>query len=124
MNLFAGAAFKAESIGLMEIKSQAAIMGEAAGVLQWNAKGPAMFGSSSLVQLGSTAAAEPVIKGIQFLTGMSVFLGACSAAGKTAAGGGGSVPPLNGAGVIAIGAAADVLLGLMANMPSLKVLTE
>lgn len=124
INLFAGGSLNAEAVGLMDLKAGGALKAKAEGVMQMSSTGPSMFGSSAATQLGGLGAVEPVVKGIQFLTGLSVFLGACSAAGKTAAGGGGSVPPLNGAGVIAIGAAADVLLALMLNMPSTKVFTE
>jgi hypothetical protein len=124
MNLFAGGAFKAESVGLMEIKSGAAVMGEATGVMQMTSKIGSMFGSSAITQLGGLGAVEPVVKGLSFLPALAAFLGVCSAAGKASAFTGGSVPSVNGAGVIAIGTAADVLISLMSTFPSLKVMTE
>ncbi len=124
MNLFAGGAFKAESVGLMELKTGAAMMGEAKGVMQMTSTGPSMFGSSALTQLGGLSAVEPVIKGNTFLLALATFLTVCSAAGKASSLAGGSSPSSNGAGVIAIGSAADLLMGLMLTFPSAKVITE
>lgn len=124
MNLKAGATFKAESIGLMELKTQAAMMAEATGVMQMKSGLGSMFGSSAITQLGGLSAVEPVVKGLTFLPALSLFLTACVSAAAVSAGGGGSVPSLNGAAIAAIGSGAGALLGTIPTCPSLKVMTE
>ncbi len=115
----AGASFSAKSIGLMELKANAAMMIEAGALMEVKSKGPATFGSDTLVQLGKTGAFEPVVKGLTFLTSLATFLGACSAAGKIA-----GSPATNGAAIATIGAGADIMMSMMSNFPSIKVMTE
>lgn len=77
---------------------------------------------SALVQLGGLGAVSPVIKGTEFSTSLSTFLGAISAATKSVTSA--PTPITNAAALAAIGVAADAFLATIANFLSTKVMTE
>jgi hypothetical protein len=72
-----------------------------------------------MVSLGGPAATEPLIKGTQFISSMTAFLAAVVAGTATV-----GTPVDNAKALVAIGAAANMLLGQLSGLISTSVFTE